>query len=354
MKRKRKKGQVRAAPGPSGELPDEYATLLTELKEQIRSSQSRAALSVNRELVLLYWRIGGRILDRQEAEGWGAKVIDRLSADLRKAFPDMKGFSVRNLKYMRSFAGAYRRESIVQQVAALIPWFHNCILLDSVKDPEERLWYTEQTVANGWSRNVLVHQIETGLYERFGKAVTNFPETLQGVESGATGALLKDPYFFDFLSLGKQASERELEKGLVEHVRQFLLELGVGFAFVGSQVHLEVGGQDFYLDLLFYHYRLRRFIIVDLKATEFRPEYTGKMNFYLSAVDDLFRQEGDGSSVGVVLCKTRNRVVAEYALRDLGQPLGISTYVLGRALPDSVAGTLPTVEELETELGDDT
>jgi len=354
MKRKRKKGQVRAAPLSSGELPDEYATLLAELKEQIRSSKSKATLSVNRELVLLYWRIGRRILDRQETEGWGAKVIDRLSADLRKAFPNTKGFSPRNLKYMRAFAGAYRRESIVQQAAALVPWFHNCILLDRVKDPKERLWYTEQAIANAWSRNVLAHQIQTGLYQRSGKAVTNFPETLQGVDSGATGALLKDPYFFDFLSLGEKASERQIEKGLLEHVRRFLLELGVGFAFVGSQVHLEVGGEDFYLDLLFYHYRLRCFVAVDLKAGKFKPEYSGKMNFYLSAVDDLFRQEGDGPSVGVVLCKTRNRVVAEYALRDLDKPLGISTYVLGRALPDSVSGTLPTVEELEEELGDDT
>jgi predicted nuclease of restriction endonuclease-like (RecB) superfamily len=231
-------------------LPPDYDAFLRDLKERIRSAQVRAALSVNRELVLLYWRIGTDILANQQERGWGARIIDRLSADLRRDFPEMKGFSARNLKYMRALAEAYPEEPFVQQVAAQIPWFHNCVLLDKVKEPVEREWYLRQTIQHGWSRNVLVHQVESGLYRRQGKALTNFDRTLPAPQSDLARSLLKDPYAFDFLSLGDDAKERDLHRGLLEHLREFLLELGVGFAFVGSQYPLEVGDSDFYLDLV--------------------------------------------------------------------------------------------------------
>jgi len=260
-------------------IPEDYQDFLRELKERIRNAQIRAALSINRELVLLYWQIGQDILNRQQQQGWGTKVIEHLAADLRKAFPEMKGFSSRNLKYMRSFAETYPDFEFVQQVAAQIPWFHNCVILDKVKVLVEREWYIRQTIEQGWSRNVLVHQIESGLYQRQGKADTNFSRTLPNPQSELAQQLFKDPYNFDFISLGKEAQERELEKALIERIRDFLLELGVGFAFVGSQYHLEVEGEDFYLDLLFYHLRLRCFVVIDLKVEAFKPEFSGKMSF---------------------------------------------------------------------------
>jgi predicted nuclease of restriction endonuclease-like (RecB) superfamily len=327
-----------------------YDEFLNDLKGRIRQAQVRAALAVNRELVTLYWQIGREILSRQQAQGWGARVVDLLSRDLRHEFPEMKGFSPRNLKYMRAFAEAWPDNAIVQQVAAQIPWFHNCALLDKVKGAEEREWYIRQTVEHGWSRNVLVHQIETGLYQRQGRAVTNFSRTLPAPQSDLAQQITKDPYNFDFLTLGPAAHERDLEGGLLAHIRRFLLELGVGFAFVGSQYHLEVGGQDFYLDLLFYHLRLRCFVVLDLKMTEFLPEYAGKMNFYLSAVDDLLRHPSDAPSVGLILCKSQNRIIAEYALRDTAKPIGVSAYQLTEALPEDLKGSLPTIEELEAEL----
>ena len=312
--------------------------------------QVKAALSVNRELVLLYWQIGRDILARQQAQGWGAKVIERLSRDLRREFPEMKGFSRTNLMYMRAFAEAYPDESIVQQAAGQLPWFHNCVLLDKVKDEAERLWYAHQTVGHGWSRNVLVHQIESGLFRRQGKAQTNFAQTLPAPQSELAQQMLKDPYNFEFLSLGADAQERDLEQGLLAHVRQFLLELGTGFAFVGSQYHLEVGGDDFYLDLLFYHVRLRCYIVVDLKIGKFTPGDAGQLNFYLSAVDDLLRHPDDQPTLGLLLCKSKNKTVAEYALRDIRKPLGIAEYHLQDAVPAEYRGSLPTVAELEAEL----
>lgn len=330
--------------------PDGYGEFLGQLKQRIREAQVRAALSVNRELVLLYWRIGHEILQRQAHEGWGAKVIDRLARDLRAAFPEMKGFSARNLKYMRAIAAAYPDESIVQQPAAQIPWFHTCVLLDKVKNSDEREWYARAVVEYGWSRDVMVHQIDSDLYHRQGQAVTNFGRTLPAPDSDLARQIFKDPYNFDFLLLGSEAHERDLEWGLLQHLRDFLLELGVGFAFVGSQHHLEVGGEDFYLDLLFYHLRLRRYVVIDLKIGEFKPEYAGKMNFYLAAVDDLLRQGDDQPSIGIILCRTRNRTIAEYALRDLHAPLGVATYRLTEALPDDLKGSLPTIAELENTL----
>ncbi|KAB8332487.1 DUF1016 domain-containing protein [Scytonema tolypothrichoides VB-61278] len=331
-------------------LMDSYDDFLQKLKERILSAQVKAALSVNRELVLLYWYIGHEILTRQQQQGWGAKVIDKLAADLRQAFPQMKGFSARNLKYIRAFAQAYPDEEFVQQVVAQIPWGHNVRILDAVKDSEERKWYVEQTIQYGWSRNILVHQIESGLYHRQGKAVTNFDRTLPKPQSELAQQLLKDPYNFDFLSLGEEAQERDLEKALIEQIRKFLLELGVGFAFMGSQYHLEVGDQDFYIDLLFYHVRLRCYVVIDLKIEEFKPEFSGKMSFYVSAVDDLLRHPDDKPTIGMILCKTKNQTIVEYALRDMNKPIGVSTYQLRDVLPEQLRGSLPTIEQLEAQL----
>jgi predicted nuclease of restriction endonuclease-like (RecB) superfamily len=328
-----------------------YAALLAGIKERIQTAQVRAAVSVNQELVVLYWGIGKEILTRQQQEGWGAKIIDQLAKDLHNEFPSMQGFSARNLKYMRAFAEAWPEEAIVQQAAAQLPWFHNCVLLDKVKDKTERLWYIEQAIQNGWSRNVLVIQIESGLYRRQGKAITNFSATLPSPQSDLAQQLLKDPYNFDFLTLTKEAHERDLERELLVHLRQFLVELGVGFAFVGSQVPLDVGGEDFKIDLLFYHLKLRCYVVIDLKMTQFKPEYAGKMNFYLSAVDDLLRHPDDKPSIGLILCKTKNRIIAEYALRNTTTPMGISEFKNLEHLPEQLKGTLPTIEEIEAELG---
>jgi len=305
---------------------------------------------VNGELVLLYWQIGREILERQKQQGWGAKVIERLSKDLRSAFPEMRGFSSRNLKYMRAFAELWSDEQFVQQLAAQIPWFHDCVILDKAKTPEEREFYIQKTIENGWSRNALVLQIESRLYERQGKAITNFNLTLPAQQSDLAQNLLKDPYNFDFLTLGEAAHERVLENALLENLRKFLLELGVGFAFVGSQYHLEIGGQDFYIDLLFYHLRLRSFVVIDLKMRSFAPEDAGKMSFYLSVIDDVLRHEQDQPTIGLILCKTKNKVVAEYALRGMTKPIGVSEMQLLEALPENLKGSLPTIEELEAEL----
>ena len=331
-------------------VPAGYEELLQELKARIRDAQIRAALAVNRGLVLLYWQIGCDILQRQRQQGWGAKVIDRLSSDLRRAFPEMKGFSPRNLKYMRAFAEAWPDEQFVQQLAAQIPWFHNCILLDKLSDPAEREWYIRKTIEHGWSRDILVLQIETRLIHRQGRAVTNFTRTLPPAQSELAAQLLKDPYNFDFLTLHDEAVERDLEHALVTHIRQFLLELGVGFAFVGSQYRIEVGGEDFFIDMLFYHLRLRAFVVIDLKMKSFKPADAGQMNFYLSAVDDLLRHADDQPSIGLILCKAKNRFVAEYALRDVGKPIGVSDFQLTTALPEQLKGSLPTIAELEAEL----
>jgi len=263
----------------------------------------------------------------------------------------MKGFSPRNLKYMRAFAEAWPDEPIVQEALAQITWYHNLTLLEKVKDPAERLWYAHQTIEHGWSRNVLVHQIESRLYERQGKAITNFERTLPAPQSDLAQSLVKDPYIFDFLSLGPEVQERDLERALLNHLRDFLLEMGKGFAFVGSQYRLEVGGDEFFIDLLFYQLRLRCYVVIELKVGEFKPEYTGKMNFYLSAVDDLLRHPEDRPSIGLILCKSQNRLIAEYALRDISKPMGVATYRLTSALPAELQEKLPSIEELEKELG---
>lgn len=356
MKKKRPAAVKKATavmPAPdhsSASLPVGYEEFLRDLKARIRHAQIRAALSVNRDLVLLYWQIGRDILQRQQQQGWGAKVIDRLSADLRRAFPAMKGFSPRNLKYMRAFAEAWPDEQFVQELLAQITWYHNIAILEKISTPAEREWYIRKTIEHGWSRNILALQIETRLFHRQGKAVTNFTRTLPPPQSELAEQLLKDPYNFDFLTLHDEAVERDLERELVKHIRAFLLELGVGFAFVGNQYRIEVGGEDFYIDLLFYHLHLRAFVVIDLKMKSFKPADAGQMNFYLSAVDDLLRHAGDQPSIGIILCKTKNRFVAEYALRDVQKPIGVSDFQLTSALPERLQGSLPTIEELEAEL----
>lgn len=329
--------------------PD-YQALLAALKDRISSAQLRASIAVNRELVSLYWHIGRDILDRQEQLGWGAKVVDRISQDLARSFPGMKGFSPRNLKYMRAFAEAWPDQEFVQQSVAQIPWGHNVRLLDLVQDRQVRIWYIRKIIEQGWSRNILVHQIESGLHLRQGQALTNFEQNLPRPQSDLAREMLKNPYSFDFLTISEDAREREIEQALVAHIKDFLLELGKGFAFVGSQYHLEVGGQDFYLDLLFYHLHLRCYVIIELKAGEFQPEFTGKLNFYLAAVDDTLRHPDDRPSIGLLLCKSHNQLIVEYALKDMAKPIGVSSYELTRALPEEMRTSLPTIEELEAEL----
>lgn len=332
------------------ECPDGYPRLLDALKAHIGEARVRAAASVNGELIALYWQIGQEILMRQKEAGWGAKVADRLSADLRSAFPNMKGFSKSNLMYMRKLAAAWPAGTNFPQLVGKLPWGHNRVLLDKVGDPGERCWYLQAAIQHGWSRNVLLHQIESGLCDRQGKAITNFDRALPPLQSELALGLVKDPYNLEFLDMGSDFRERELHRGLVRHMRDFLLELGSGFAFVGDEYHIEVGGADYFLDLLFYHVRLHCYVIVELKTGEFRPEHAGKLGFYLSAVDDLLRLPPDGPSIGLVLCREKNRVVAEYALREISAPMSVSTITLRKQLPEDLCGSLPTVEEIESRL----
>ena len=348
---------------PAIVLPPGYVELLEDIKDRIRHAQIRAAVGASRELIRLYWDIGREIVQRQEREGWGKGIVDRLAADIQRAFPGIQGFSPRNVWRMRAFYLAYTQEvaNLTQPVSELdgrnlpqvvgeIPWGHNIVLFQQIKDPRQRLWYAQKAVQHAWSRAVLVHQIELDLYGREGRAITNFSLTLPAPQSDLAQQTLKDPYIFDFLTLAEEARERDLERGLLEHLRDFMLELGVGFAFVGSQYHIEVDGKDYYIDLLFYHLKLRAFVVIDLKVEEFKPEFAGKMSFYLSAVDDLLRHPDDQSSIGIILCKSRGKVTAEYALRDTHKPIGVSEYRLTDALPQELKPSLPTIEELEEEL----
>jgi predicted nuclease of restriction endonuclease-like (RecB) superfamily len=309
-------------------------------------------LAVNRELITLYWEIGSKIHLKQKSEGWGARTIENLSKDLKSIFPAMKGFSLTNIKYMVQFAKEYPEFAISQQVVGQIPWGHNVLFIQKLTSLEDRLWYVKKTIEHGWSRNVLVHWLDSELHKREGRAITNFQVTLPSPLSDLAHQTLKDPYCFDFLALREKHDEQELESGLLDHVQRFLLELGAGFSLVGRQVHLEVGGQNFYIDLLFYHYKLRCFIVVELKATDFKPEFAGKMNFYLSVVDDKMRHPDDKPSIGLLLCKGKNKIVVEYALRDINKPIGISQYEakIVESLPEELKGSLPTVEQIEQEL----
>ena len=331
--------------------PEGYGEWLTDLKQRIYAAQQRAARAVNTEMLTVYWRIGREILVRQAQQSWGSKVIDRLSHDLRSSFPDLGGFSPRNLKYMRAFAEAWPDEEFVQQLVAQIPWGHNLVLLEKLKDREMRVAYAEAVIQFGWSRTMLEIHIERKRIERQGKANTNFELTLPRPESDLARESLKDPYRLDFLGLGDEANEREIETSLIRHITDFLTELGVGFAYVGRQVHIEVGGDDFYLDLLFYHLQLRCYVVVEIKSTKFKPEHLGQLGFYMTAVDRQIKRVDDGSTIGLLLCKSKNEVVAEYALQDAGRPLGVAEYQLLESLPDSLQSALPTIEQIERELG---
>jgi predicted nuclease of restriction endonuclease-like (RecB) superfamily len=335
-------------------LPPDYAEVVAELKARIRSAQSKAAVAVNSELVGVYLHIGRRLAARKTV--WGDAAVEKLGKDLRSAFPEMSGFSRRNLFYMRQVHLAWRGQpKSVQQLVARLPWGHHIALVTKIEDPEIRAWYLRQAVASGWSRNMLSIHVTSGLHRRQGKALTNFSRTLPPPQSDLAQEVLKDPYNFDFLTLGKDAHERDLERGLVQHVRDFLVELGVGFAFVGNQVHLSVGEQDFYVDLLFYHLKLRCFIVVELKAGPFEPSFAGMMNFYLSAVDARLRYPADNPSIGLLLCKSKNQLVVEYALRDVNKPIGVAQWEtkIVESLPKEFKGSLPTVEQLEAEFSKD-
>lgn len=337
-------------------LPSDYQDWLKALKSRIQTAQQRAVLSVNQELLQLYWQIGCDILIRQQEQGWGAKIIERLAQDLRSAFPELKGFSRANLLYMRSFAENwpdFHSDPIVQQAVGQIPWGHNLVLISKLKQREARLAYAEQCRQNGWSRNVLVHQIESCLLKRQGGALSNFSATLPKPQSELAQQTFKDPYVFDFLNLGAEAKERDIETALTRHITHFLLELGASFAFVGRQSHLEVDGEDYFIDLLFYHLQLRCYIVIELKSGDFKPEYVGKLSFYLSAVDSQIKTKSDAPSIGLLLCKSRKKVIAEYALRDNNKPIGIAEYQIGTELPDELGRQLPSIERIVQALLND-
>jgi predicted nuclease of restriction endonuclease-like (RecB) superfamily len=349
-------------------LPAGYGKFLEDIKQRIRAAQVRATLSANRELITLYWDIGKGIIERQRAEGWGKAVVERLAKDLQKEFPGITGFSPLNVWRMRAFYLAWTvdlknlsqpvTDSEIEELSHLvteIPWGHNIVLIHKVRDPVTRVWYARKTLEYGWSRAALVAQIESRLHKREGAAITNFAVALPSPQSDLAQQALKDPYVFDFLTLAAEARERELEQGLLDHLQRFMLEMGVGFAFVGRQVHLEVGGQDYYLDLLFYHLKLRCFVVIDLKTGEFKPEYSGKMNFYLSAVDDQMRHLDDHPTIGLLLCKEKDKLTVEYALRDVKKPIGVAEWRtrLVESLPKRLQGKLPTIEQIERELGRD-
>ena len=330
--------------------PEGYSDWLAQLKGQIAQAQQRATLAVNAELVQLYSRIGHDILTRQKTQGWGAKVIDRLARDLKDAFPDMRGWSTRNLKYMAFFAQHCPDGQFGQQPAAQLPWFHIVTLLTQLDDDTSRAWYAAQAVQHGWSRSTLAVQIKNRLHLRQGAAVTNFEARLPAPHSALAQEALKDPYLFDFLGLGDDAHEREIESGLIRHITRFLLELGAGFAFVGRQFRLEVAGDEFFIDLLFYHVRLKCYVVVELKATAFKPEHAGQLNFYLAAIDAQVKQPDDHPTIGLLLCKQQNRLVAEYALSGMAKPIGVAEYQLLRELPDNLGRNLPSIAEIEAEL----
>jgi predicted nuclease of restriction endonuclease-like (RecB) superfamily len=336
---------------PADPIPSDYPAWLEALKSRIQAARSRAALSVNAELIRLYHSIGGDIIERQARHGWGSRIIARVAADLKSTFPDMKGFSERNVKYMRYFAEHCPNLRFGQQPAAQLPWFHIVTLLTQAQ-PEEREWYATRAVADGWPRHMLQQNLKTRLMQRLGAAVTNFATHLPAPQSALAQETLKDPYLFDFLGLADDAQEREIENALIGHITRFLLELGGGFAFVGRQYRLEVGGDEFFIDLLFYHTRLKCYVVVELKGAAFKPEHVGQLNFYLSAVDSQIKASDDKPTIGLLLCKTQNRIVAEYSLRDTTKPMGIAEYQLLKSLPDPLQTNLPTIEALEAEFTD--
>jgi len=358
----------------------QYKELLNSVKEQIRFSRIKAALSVNAALIQLYWNIGKMIAQNQALFVGRNNYIDQLTKDIHSEFPEIKGFSKRNLFVIRSFYLFYSSASVqqvaalrftdlaktqqivkqtpsevndellVQQLVALIPWGHHILLLTKVKEPEQAIFYIQQTIEYNWSRSILTLQIEQNLFARQGKAITNFKTTLPEKQALMAQQMLKDPYNFGFLTLEPEVQELEIEKQLTDHITKFLLELGRGFAFIGRQYPLEVGDKDYRLDLLFYHIRLRCFVVIDLKTGEFQPEFAGKMNFYLSVVDDHLKQEGDQPSIGIILCKNKNGIEVEYTLRGMNKPIGVSEFMVSTTLPAELRHSMPTVEEFENEL----
>jgi predicted nuclease of restriction endonuclease-like (RecB) superfamily len=375
---------MKKPPGGKADIK-RYGELLADIKKRIRQAQNRAVMSVNAEMLHLYWDVGQMVVAKQDAEGWGSAVIPRLADDLRNDLPELKGFSERNIGRMIAFFREYpgMNEILPRPVAKLdhlskqgltnlpqavaktgqtdimasllplvsrIPWGHNILLIEKIKGLSDRLWYVRQTLENGWSRSVLLSAIKSAAHKRQGAAVTNFDMCLPEPHAQLAQDTLKDPYIFDFLTLDKPFRERELEAGLIAHLERFLLELGAGFAFVGRQVHLDVAEEDFYIDLLFFHLRLRSFVVVDLKIGPFKPEYAGKINFYCNVVDDQMRHETDNPTIGLILCQDKKRVLAEYALRGMDKPIGVSEYELTRALPEKFKSALPSIEEIEAEL----
>lgn len=323
----------------------DYYAFLQNIKQDIQTSRVKAALAVNKELILLYWRIGNGILERQRNLGWGARVIEQLAQDLKHSFPEMKGFSLRNLKYMRRFAGEFLDFEFVQQLAAQIPWFHNCVILDKVSDAQTRIWYIQKTIENGWSRNVLVMHIEAKSHLKLGKAQTNFAATLPNPTSDLAQQLIKSKYNFDFLGLDADVHEKIIEKGLISHIKNFLLELGHGFSFMGSQHRITLAGEEFFIDLLMYHVKLKSYVVIELKASKFKPEYVGKLSFYTTAIDSEVKDDNDNPTIGLLLCQSTNKIMVDYCLKDTNKPMGVAEYTSG--LPDKYKGLLPTPEEFQ-------
>lgn len=347
-----KPGVLFPAPDVLSNLPADYSVFLADIKAIVARERIKAVMSANAALVLMYWDIGQAILLRQREEGWGARVIDRLAHDLKAAYPEMTGFSPRNLKYMRQFSAAWPDRAIVQRTVAQLPWRSNLTLLDKLDDPETRLWYAQKALELGMGKDMLVIQIESRLHERQGKALSNFHAVLPPVDSDMTAQVFKDPYLFDFLGTADPRREAELEQKLVDHIQQFLLALGQGFAFVGRQVHLEIEGSDFYLDLLFYHLRLRCYVVIELKAGKFEPGHIGQLNMYLNVVDDLLRHPDDKPSIGLLLVKDKNQMLVEYALAGTTKPIGVAQWErqITQSLPDNLKPSLPSVEDIEAEL----
>lgn len=331
-----------------------YSFWLKELKNKVQFVQIKAAVQVNSALLLFYWELGQAIVDKQKSTQWGDGFLTQLSEDLSSAFPRMKGFSKRNLELMRRWYLFYRQENLIakQVVSQLtqIPWGHNIAIISKCKNHEEAFFYVQKTIQNSWSRAVLIHHIESDLFQREGKAVTNFEVTLPAPQSDLARETLKDPYNFDFLTLTEKHNEKELEAALVNHVTQFLLELGAGFSYIGQQYKLEVSGDEFFIDLLFYHVKLHCYVVVELKAGKFKPEFAGKLNFYISAVDDILKSEQDNATIGILICKSKNDIVVEYTLKDIYKPIGVSEYTITKNLPDEFKSSLPSIEELEMEL----
>jgi len=329
---------------------EKYNSFLVDIKTQIKLSQQKAFNAVNQEMISLYFNIGKMIDTWQKELGWGAKVIDKLSLDILNEFPTMSGFSTRNLKLMVQFYKEYSNDEFVQPIVAQIPWTHNIILIQKIKDKNIRFWYMEQTLQNGWSKDILSLMIKSEIHNRTGNLVSNFSQILPPLESDLVQQSFKDPYRFDFLTITEPFRERELENNLIKHMEKFLIELGSGFAFVGRQYKLEIGDDEFYIDLLFYHLKLRCFIVVELKKGKFKPEYSGQVNFYCSAIDGILAQKDDKPTIGLILCQEKNEIVAEYSLKNMTQPIGISEYQLTEVLPKEFESSLPTIEEIEQEL----